>query len=118
MPFTKWASRHLSPAASHRLANLKSLKLRVIQIQRLILPCPAVCCPKRLRLGPGLKHCTVFPHRVRSIESMILGFGALEKVKLYKARYFVEMRVKKCTDPTPSVGRIRQLSKPTSTGHR
>jgi hypothetical protein len=50
-------------------------------------------CPERLRLGPGFKNCTVFPYRVRSIEGVILGFGALEKVKLYKARNLVEMTV-------------------------
>jgi hypothetical protein len=97
MPFPKWAScRGL--AAPHRLANLKSLKLRMIQIQRLILPCPAVCCPKRLRLGPGFKHSTVFPHRVRSIEGVVLSFRPFEKVKLYKARYLVEMTVARKPD--------------------
>jgi hypothetical protein len=93
MPYSKWASCHRSLVASHRLANLKSLKLRMIQIQRLILPCPAVCCPKRLRLGPGFKYGTTFPKRVRSIESVIFSFWALEKVKLYKAWHLVEMTV-------------------------
>jgi hypothetical protein len=30
---------------------------------------------------------------MRSIEGVILGLGTLEKVKLYKARYLVEMTV-------------------------
>ena len=70
----------------------------MIQIERLILPCPTVRCPKRLRLGPRFKYCTVFPHRVRSIKRMILGLRALEKVKLYKAGYLVEMIVTRQPD--------------------
>jgi hypothetical protein len=65
----------------------------MIQIQRLVLPCPTVRCPKRFRLSPGFKHCAVLPYRVGSIEGMIFAFRAFEKVKLYKARYLVEMTV-------------------------
>jgi hypothetical protein len=77
-----YASRRL--AATYRLANLKTLKLRMIQVQRLILPCPTVRRPKRFRLGPGFKHSTVFPNRVRSKEGVIFSFRAFEKVKPYK----------------------------------
>jgi hypothetical protein len=82
-----------SLAAPDRLANLKPPKLRMIQIQRLILPCSIVRCPKRLRLGPSFKYSTVFPNRVRSMEGVILSLRALERVKLYKARNLVEMTV-------------------------
>src|ERR1035441_1934668 len=34
-------------AAPHRLANLETLELRVIQIQRLVIPCPTMRQPKR-----------------------------------------------------------------------
>ena len=34
--------------AAHRLAHLKPLELRVIQIQRLVVPCSMMCCPERL----------------------------------------------------------------------
>ena len=70
----------------------------MIQIQRLILPCPTVRCPKRFRLGPGFKHSTVFPYRMRSIEGVIRSLGAFEKVKLYKARNLVEMTVARHPD--------------------
>jgi hypothetical protein len=88
-------------AAPNRLANLEPLKLRMIQTQRLILPCSIVRCPKRLRLGPSSKYSTVFPNRVRSIEGVILSLRALEKVKLYKARYLVEMTVARTPYPYP-----------------
>jgi hypothetical protein len=75
-------------AAPYRLRHLEPLELRMIQIQRLVVPCPTMRCPKCLRLGPRFKHGTAFPHCVRSIKGVILGFGAFEKAKLYKARDF------------------------------
>jgi hypothetical protein len=42
------SSRHLTLAAAYPLAHLEALKLRMIQIQRLIVPCPTVRCPERL----------------------------------------------------------------------
>jgi hypothetical protein len=42
------ASRHLRLATLHCLAHLKSLKLRMIQIQRLVVSCPPMRCPERL----------------------------------------------------------------------
>jgi hypothetical protein len=56
------------------MADLEPLELRMVQIQRLIL-----ACPKRLRLGSAFKLCAVFPHRVRSIKSMVLSFRALRR---------------------------------------
>jgi hypothetical protein len=73
MPFTKWAS-YRGLAAPHCMADLEPLELRMVQIQRLIL-----ACPKRLRLGSAFKLCAVFPHRVRSIKSMVLSFRALRR---------------------------------------
>jgi len=40
--------RHLGLAASHRLPNLETLKLRVIQIKRLVVTRPTMNCPERL----------------------------------------------------------------------
>jgi hypothetical protein len=54
-------SRPYCLAASHRLANLEPLELRMIQVQRLILPCPTVRCPKRLRLWSRLQTKHGFP---------------------------------------------------------
>ena len=69
-------------AARHRLTHLKPLELRVIQIQRLVVPCPTMRCPERLRLGPRFKRGPVFPDRVRSIKCVVLSLGTFEKVKL------------------------------------
>jgi hypothetical protein len=87
------ASRHLGLTASHRLAHLEPLELRVIQIQRLVIPCPTMCGAECFRFGPRFEDGTVFPHRVRSIKRVILSLGAFEKVKLYKAGHLVEMTV-------------------------
>ena len=72
-------------AASDRLSYLEALELRVIQIQGLVLSCPTVRCPERLRFGPSIEHSTVLPDGVGGIERMILRFGTLKKVKLYEA---------------------------------
>jgi hypothetical protein len=37
-----YVSRHPSLAAHHRLANLEPLELRMILIQRLVVPCPTM----------------------------------------------------------------------------
>src|SRR4051794_15158104 len=71
-------------AASDRLSHLEALELRVIQIQGLVLSCPTVRCPERLRFGPSIEHSTVLPDGVGGIERMLLRFGAFEKVKLYE----------------------------------
>jgi hypothetical protein len=75
------------------LAYLEPLELRVIQIQRLIVPRPTMRGTERLRFGPRFKGGTVFPHRVGSIKRVIPSLGAFEKVKLYRARHLVEMTV-------------------------
>jgi len=87
-----------SLAAPYRLAHLKPLELGVIQIQRLVVPCSTMRGAERLRFGPRFKDRTAFPDRVRSIEGVILGLGAFEKVKLYEARYLVEMTVARHPD--------------------
>src|ERR1700675_2277874 len=43
-------------AASYRLANLKTLELGVIQIQRLVIPRPTLRSTGRLCFGPSFKH--------------------------------------------------------------
>src|ERR1700730_545013 len=95
-PPSKSLSRHL--AASHRLAHLKPLELRVIQIQRLVVTRPTMRGPERLRFGPSFKGGAAFPDSVRSIEGVIFCFGTFEKVKLYKARHLVEMTVARHPD--------------------
>jgi len=50
-------------------------------------------CPERLRFGPRLEHSPVFPDGMGGVERVILSLGTFEKVKLYKARYLVEMTV-------------------------
>jgi hypothetical protein len=37
-----------SLGAAHRLANFETFELRVIQIQRLVVPCPTMRCAERL----------------------------------------------------------------------
>lgn len=59
-------SRYLALAAPHGLAQLESFEPRVIQIQRLVVFCPIMRGPKRLRFGPRFKGGTVFPGGVRS----------------------------------------------------
>ena len=68
------------------------------KIERLVVPCPTMRCPERLRFGPRFKHSAVFPDRVRSIDCVILSLRTLEKVKLYKARDFFEMTVARQAD--------------------
>ena len=87
------ARRSRCLAASNRLAHLESLELRVIKIQRFVVPCTTMRCAERLRFGPRLEHSPAFPHSVRGVERVILSFRTLEKVKLYKARHLVEMTV-------------------------
>src|SRR3954452_5197545 len=86
------------PAAFDRLSHLEALELRVIQIQRLVFPCPTVRCPERLRFGPSIEHSTVLPHRVGGIERMILRFRTLEKVKLYEAWHLLQMSIARNPD--------------------
>jgi hypothetical protein len=40
-------------------------------------------CTEHLRFHPRFKHSTVFPDGVRSIECVVVGFRAFEKVKPY-----------------------------------
>ena len=69
------------------------LELGMIEIQRLVVPCPTMRCPERLRFGPRLEHSPVFPDGVGGVERMILSLWTFEKVKLSKARHLVEMTV-------------------------
>ena len=77
----------------YRLENFEALELGMIQIQRLVIPGPAMRCPERFRFGPGFKHRPAFPNRMRRVERMILAFGAFEKVKFYKTSHLVQMTV-------------------------
>src|ERR1700730_6405048 len=70
----------------------------MIQIQRLVVPRPAMRCPERPWFSPRFKHGTAFPDRVRRIKRIILSFGPFEKVKLYEARDFFQMAVARETN--------------------
>src|SRR5258706_13535694 len=87
------ASRRVSLTAPHRLANFKPLKLRVIQIQRLVVPCPTMRRTERFGLCPCFKDGSVLPHRVGRIKCVVLSLGAFEKVKFYKAWHLVEVTI-------------------------
>src|ERR1019366_8394740 len=78
-------------AASHSLANLEPLKLRVPEIEWLFVTGLMVCGPECLGFGPCFKDRAVFPDRVRSIKGVIFSFGAFEKGTLYKVWHLVEM---------------------------
>src|SRR5450631_1485980 len=80
-----------SLGASYRLANFEAFELRVIQIQRLVVPCPAMRRAKRLRFGPGFEDPAVFPDGMRSIQRVIFSFGTSEKVELHATRHLVEL---------------------------
>jgi hypothetical protein len=85
-------------AASYRPANFKHHELRVIQTQRLVVPCLTMCRTQSLRSGPCFKDGAALLHRVRSIDCAILSLGAFEKVKLYKAWHCVGMAVSRHPD--------------------
>ena len=68
-----------------RLPNFKPFELRMIRIQRLVVPCLTMRRTQSLRFGPPFKDGTVVPDRVRPIKCMIVSLGAFEKVKPYKA---------------------------------
>src|SRR5579859_1122822 len=46
-----------------------------------------------LRFGPSIKDCATLPHRVRSIECVILSFRTSQKVELDEARNLFEVTV-------------------------
>jgi hypothetical protein len=71
----------MTVTTSNRLPHLETLELRMIQIKRLVVPCPTMRCPERLRFDPCLEYSPVFPDRVRSLERLIVSFWTLEKVK-------------------------------------
>jgi hypothetical protein len=71
------SARITPPCRAPPSGDLKPLKLRVVQIQRLIIACPAVrCpCPERRCLGPCLEHGSTISDGVEGVERMILSFG-------------------------------------------
>jgi hypothetical protein len=76
MPFSQWASPPLSSCAAAPRTPQTADDPDTAAYS------PPPCCVLPDRLGPGFKHSTVFPNRVRSIKRMILSLRALEKVDL------------------------------------
>src|SRR5262249_35706802 len=68
------SSRGARLVAADRLADLKTLELRVIEIKRLVLAGPRVRRTERLGFGPGLERRLALPYRVRGIERVVLPF--------------------------------------------
>ena len=61
----RWCrSRYRGFAKPRRLANLEPFKLRVPEIEGLIVAGPMMRGPERLGLGPRLEDCPILPHRV------------------------------------------------------
>lgn len=84
--------------SAHRLKHLEPLELRMVQIQRLVVPCSAMRCPERIGPRPCFKGGTLLPHRVGSVERVILSLRAFEKVKLHKPWHLVEVAVARKPD--------------------
>ena len=69
----------------HRLPHFETFELRRPQIKRLVITRALMRGAECLRLGPSFEDGTALPHRVRSIEGVILYFRSLEKVELDEA---------------------------------
>src|SRR6476661_7258383 len=51
-------------AATHRLADLEAFKLRMVEVERLVLAGVPMGKTKCFRLGPGFERLLVLPYRV------------------------------------------------------
>src|SRR4029077_10313252 len=92
------ASRHLGLAALHRLAHLKTLELRVLEIEWLVVAGLVMSRPEGLGLGPRLEDGMVCPDGVGGIKRVVVRLGPLEKMELDEAWYLVEMTVARHPD--------------------
>src|SRR5262245_45667197 len=106
-----------SPSLSDRglvapdgLAYVEALELRMIEVERLVLPRVLVRLPEGIRLSPGLEGSLALPKRMRGVERIVLLLGALEQVKLNEARDLVQMRV--ATHPDMLEVRLGTLADP------
>src|SRR5262249_52092407 len=97
--------RGLRPA--HDLADLKAFELRVLEVKRAggVIAGARVCGTKRLRPGPGRERRLALPDRVRGIERVVLGLGALEQMEFDEARNLVQVGV--AIEPDPLKGFLR-----------
>src|SRR5579864_8215647 len=84
--------------SAYRLKHLEPLELRMVQIQRLVVPCAAMRGPERIGPGPCFKGGTVLPHRVGGVKRVIPSLRSFEKVKLHKSRNLVEVAVARKPD--------------------
>src|SRR5262245_58283570 len=80
-------------ASTHGLADLETLELRMVDVERLVLAGILVGGAKRLRLGPRFEGALVLPDRMRRIEREVLVLGSLQQMEFDEARYLVQLRV-------------------------
>src|SRR5205823_5060268 len=75
------------------LTHLEPLELRMIKIERLVLPCILVDGAEGLRLGPGFERRVARPDRMRGIEREVVVLWSFEQVELDEARDLGQLRI-------------------------
>src|SRR5262249_55844531 len=101
------ASRDRGLRPAHSLTDLEAFELRMLEVKWAggVIAGARVCGTKRLRSGPGLERRLALPDRVRGIERVVLGLGALEQMEFDETGNLVQMRV--AAEPDPLKGLLR-----------
>src|SRR5215510_13375148 len=77
----------------HRLSNLESLELRVVDVERLVVTGAAVGGAELLGFGPRLECRTALPHSMGGIKRRLLAFRPFQEVEFDETRDFLQVRI-------------------------